>query len=234
MNWPVWEQIESILVDHQLSPLLAVIPDNQDKKLVLGPAHVNFWEEVRKWQARSWAIGLHGHQHTYVTEDGGIVGIQRRSEFAGLPAAEQDAKLWRAVEILRHQGIEPKLWIAPGHSFDWNTVEAVKKVGISVISDGFALAPHGDSRGIFWIPQQLWKFRWRPFGVWTVCCHHNWWTEEQIGQFRRSVEKYREAITDFSSVTSAYRQRKHGFLDSLYATAHSGVLFLRAQWTTVA
>lgn len=234
MNWPVWTQIESILIEHQISPLLAIVPDNQDKKLVVGPAHATFWGEVRKWQAKGWTIGLHGHRHTYVTEDGGIVGISRRSEFAGLLASEQEGKLLLAAEILRLQGIEPKVWIAPGHSFDWNTVEALKQVGISVISDGFALAPHSDSRGVFWIPQQLWKFRWRPFGVWTVCCHHNSWTEEEVGQFRQAIEKYRHAITDFSSLASVYRHRRHGPLDSLYATAHSAILFLRARLQTAA
>jgi len=234
MNWQVWAKIEPILVEHQISPLLAVIPDNQDTKLVVAPARPTFWEEVRQWQARGWTIGLHGLQHRYVTEDGGIVGIQRRSEFAGLSAAEQEGKLRRAVEIFHKAGVEPKVWIAPSHSFDWNTVEALKKVGISVISDGFALAPHGDSRGMFWIPQQLWRFRWRPFGVWTVCCHHNSWTEAHVTQFRQAIQKYRYAITDFSSVTSAYHHRRHGPMDSLYATAHSAMLFLRTQLQTAA
>jgi predicted deacetylase len=234
MNWRVWAKIESILVEHQITPLLAVVPDNRDHKLAVAPAHSAFWEQVRTWQARGWTIGLHGYQHTYLTDNGGIVGIQRRSEFAGLSAKVQEEKLRKAVEIFRHEAIEPKVWIAPGHSFDWNTVEALKKVGIVTISDGFALAPHTDSRGVFWIPQQLWKFRWRPFGLWTVCCHPNSWTEQNISQFRQAIREYRPDITDFSTVTSAYRKRKHGPMDSLYAKAHSTLLFLRNQLQTAA
>ncbi len=193
-----------------------------------------FWEQVRKWQARGWTIGLHGYQHAYITRDRGIVGIQRRSEFAGLSAKVQEEKLRKAVEIFNHEGIVPEVWIAPGHSFDWNTLDALKKVGISAISDGFALAPHIDSPGMFWIPQQLWKFRWRPFGVWTVCCHHNAWTEPDISQFRLAIGKYRREITDFSAVTSAYRHRKRGPMDSLYAKAHFTMLSLRRQLQTAA
>ena len=234
MNWQVWAEIDSILVSRQITPLLAVVPDNRDHKLAVAPAHSAFWEQVRKWQARGWTIGLHGYQHTFTTADRGIVGIQRRSEFAGLPPEVQEDKLRKAAGIFRDEGIEPKVWIAPGHSFDWNTVEALKRVGISVISDGFALAPHTDLRGAFWIPQQLWRFRWRPFGVWTVCCHHNSWTGREVSQFARVIDKYRHRITDVSAVTSAYRNRKHGPMDSLYAKAHSTALFLRTQLQTAA
>ena len=162
MNWEMWSRIESVLRDHQLNPLLAVIPDNQDNKLNFGAARPSFWDEVRRWQGLGWTIGLHGYQHRFVTGQSGIVGIQRRSEFAGVPAWEQDEKLLRAVEIFRVNGVRPDVWIAPAHSFDWNTVAALQKLGITTINDGFAIAPHTDSRGLLWIPQQLWKFRWRP------------------------------------------------------------------------
>ena len=234
MNWQVWAEIDSILVEQQIVPLLAVVPDNRDQKLAVAPAHSAFWEQVRKWQARGWTIGLHGYQHLYMTEDRGIVGIQPRSEFAGLPAKVQEDKLRKAADIFHDQGIETKVWVAPGHSFDWNTVEALKTVEISVISDGFALAPHTDSRGAFWVPQQLWRFRRRPFGLWTVCCHHNSWTEQDVSQFRRAIETYRRKITDLPAVTSAFRNRKQGPMDSLYAKAHSTMLFLRTQLQTAA
>lgn len=234
MNWQVWAEIEAVLVEHRIKPILAVVPDNQDRKLAVAPAQGTFWEHVRKWQERGWTIGLHGYQHAYTTNDRGIVGIQRRSEFAGLSTKVQEEKLQKAVAIFRDKEIVPRVWVAPGHSFDWNTLEALKKVGISVVSDGFALAPHTDSRGVFWIPQQLWKFRWRPFGVWTVCCHHNTWTAQDISQFRQALEKYRHEITDFSAVTSAYCRRKCGPMDNFYAKAHSTFLSLRSQLQTTA
>jgi predicted deacetylase len=227
MNWEMWSKIERVLLDHKIKPLLAVIPDNQDEKLRFAPPHSCFWEEVRKWQGRGWTIGLHGYQHRFVTQQAGIVGIQRRSEFAGVPPSEQDEKLLRAVEIFRSNGVQPEVWIAPAHSFDWNTVVALQKLGITTISDGLAIAPHTDFRGLFWVPQQLWRFRWRPFGVWTVCYHHNGWTGSQFAQFLRDVSVCGGAIADLPAVSARYGRRRQTLLDSVYALAHSAVLSWR-------
>jgi predicted deacetylase len=230
MNWEMWSRIEQVLLEYRISPLLAVVPDNQDEKLLAGPARSGFWKQVREWQARDWAIGLHGYQHLYVTGDRGMVGIQARSEFAGLSSNTQEEKLHRGLEIFRAEKIEPQLWIAPAHSFDSNTVAALSKLGLTVISDGLALAPHVDANGMFWIPQQLWRFRRRPFGVWTVCFHHNHWSERQFDEFRRDIQHFAPAITDLATVKKEYCRRQHSISDSFYALAHSTVLSLRASW----
>src|SRR5262249_15450035 len=62
MNWGVWRSVEKILLDTDVKPILAVVPDNRDERLKVGNANEGFWEEVRGWQARSWTIGLHGYQ----------------------------------------------------------------------------------------------------------------------------------------------------------------------------
>jgi hypothetical protein len=123
------------------------------------------------------------------------------------------------------------MWVAPGHSFDRNTVAVLKKIGVSAISDGFGLAPYADPEGIFWVPQQLWEFRWRPFGVWTVCFHVNSWGQEQAILFQRALENYGSAITHFSSVASRYRLRRQGAMDRAYATAHSAGRCFRSRLT---
>jgi predicted deacetylase len=229
MNWRIWSQIEALLLEFKVVPLLAVVPDNQDVKLRVGPPHAQFWDEVRKWQSRGWTIGLHGYQHVYVTRQAGIVGISPRSEFAGLPAEEQETKLDQAMAVFRRERVEPTVWVAPSHSFDQATLSALKRIGIAIISDGFALAPHLDSHGQFWIPQQLWKFRWRPFGLWTVCCHHNSWTEDDLGRFRAGVQSYREALTDLPAMMQTYHRRSKRATDTIYAAIHKAALFLRRQ-----
>jgi predicted deacetylase len=228
MNWDMWSRIESVLLEHNIAPLLAVVPDNQDTKLVAGPARDDFWDRVREFQARGWSIGLHGYQHLYVTRDRGIIGIQPRSEFAGLSADVQKDKLQKGIQIFREQAIDPDLWIAPAHSFDAITVDTLQELGITVISDGLAIAPHTDANGMFWVPQQLWRFRRRPFGVWTVCFHHNQWSDKQFEQFRRDVESYRRSITDLIAVKRQYYDRRHSISDAFYAAAHSTVFSLRA------
>ena len=229
MRWDVWSEIERVLIEFEVNPVLAVVPDNQDPVLKVSPARRTFWDEVRAWQARGWTIGLHGYQHVSATHDGGIVGIARDSEFAGLPEDEQKTKLRNAIEIFQRQRVTPDVWVAPAHSFDQNTILALKTFGIRVISDGFALAPHEDPAGVLWVPQQLWRFRWRPYGVWTVCHHHNYWTEKDVATFRADVRKYRETITSLPSVLRSYSGRRRRLFDDIYAWAHSSGLMLKQQ-----
>ena len=221
MNWDMWARIENALIEHKATPLLAVIPDNCDPTLMLSPPSPDFWSAVRNWQARGWTIGLHGYQHRYLTESAGIVGIQPRSEFAGLPLGEQREKLSQAVEILRRERVHAEAWVAPAHSFDWNTVRVLRDLDITLINDGFAIAPFTDARGCAWIPQQLWQFRWRPCGIWTVCYHHNHWDEQQLSRFLRALDKYHSRITNIQTVMEIYSGRQHQIVDSIYRVAHS-------------
>jgi predicted deacetylase len=221
MNWPTWRAIEKILIDADVRPLLAVVPDNQDAKLDVGPREPRFWDFVRGWQGRGWTIGLHGYQHRYVTREAGLVGINPRSEFAGLPAIGQADKLRRAVAIFRDEGVRPEVWIAPGHSFDTATVAALHEVGITAISDGFFLDAHRDGRGTLWVPQQLWSFRFRPLGLWTVCYHHNAWGASELGHFAADVASYRSRITTFAAVASAPHVRGKSWHDDWVATLMS-------------
>jgi hypothetical protein len=227
MNWAMWREIEKILVDADLKPMLAVVPSNEDAHLDVGPKETRFWELVRGWQARGWTIGLHGYQHRYVTKQAGLVGLNDRSEFAGLPAAEQADKLGRAVAIFAAEKVRPEVWIAPAHSFDETTVAALHALGVDAISDGFFLSAHRDERGMLWVPQQLWSFRYRPFGLWTVCYHHNDWSAGDLRRFAADVAGYRARITHFAEIASASDIRKKSWQDRLVSTLLLSTLFAK-------
>jgi predicted deacetylase len=216
MDWSVWKQVEEILVQFKVKPLLAVIPDNQNENLRVRGPNKAFWDEVRGWQARGWTIGLHGYQHLYTTRDAGLMGINKFSEFSGLSYAEQTLKLQRALDIFERERVIADLWVAPGHSFDGTTLQALSDLGVRRLSDGFSLYPHLDSRGMMWIPQQLWRFRKMPFGVWTVCFHVNRWTGEDIALFRSELQRFVAVITDCSSVVATYRDRRSNAFDSIF------------------
>src|SRR5882724_5893279 len=141
MNWQVWSEIEAILIQHQVKPMLAVVPDNLDSTLQVGAPLQGFWERVRQWQARGWTIALHGHQHRYLTRKAGIVAIRKKSEFAGLTVAEQEEKLRLGVQVFQREGITPRVWVAPGNSFDRVTVALLPKFGIHIICDGYFRTP---------------------------------------------------------------------------------------------
>jgi peptidoglycan/xylan/chitin deacetylase (PgdA/CDA1 family) len=218
MNWQVWREIEKILADSDVRPMLAVVPSNEDPTLDVAPKEPHFWQHVRDWQARGWTIGLHGYQHRYVTPERGLIGINARSEFAGLPAAEQRDKLRRAVEIFAAEGVRPDVWIAPGHSFDDATVAALHDLGVGAISDGFFFSAHRDRRGMLWVPQQIWSFRPRPFGLWTVCYHHNDWSAGDVRRFAADVAAYRARITSFAEVSGAPHIRERSWTDTIVST----------------
>jgi predicted deacetylase len=224
MNWAVWRDVEQILVGADVKPVLAVVPQNEDDKLNVHPPEERFWDIVRGWQERGWTIGIHGYQHRYVTSEAGLVGLNPRSEFAGVPAEEQAEKLRAGVEIFRRESVRPEVWIAPAHSFDDATVEALKAQGIKAISDGFYLSPHRDEREMLWIPQQIWSFQYRPFGLWTVCYHVNSWKANDVRAFERDVTLYRSRITSLPRVLSAPTIRRKGLRDELVSRALLGTI----------
>ncbi|MEQ9561523.1 MAG: DUF2334 domain-containing protein, partial [Woeseiaceae bacterium] len=100
----------------------------------------DFWARVRTWQSHGWSIGLHGHQHTYTTQDAGLLQLNSKSEFAGLSSDEQRRKLVAALKIFEANEVHADAWIAPGHSFDERTIEILRDLGITTISDGFSFS----------------------------------------------------------------------------------------------
>lgn len=213
MNWNVWGEVERVLIEADVKPLLAIVPDNRDPALEHSPARADFWDAAREWQARGWTLAVHGYQHRYETGSSGTMRINAKSEFAGLPAGEQARKIGLALEIFRRERIEPRVWIAPGHSFDAATLSTLSAAGLQSISDGFGLLPYRDDAGRFWVPQQLWHMRKMPVGVWTVCLHHNSWSDAAVRRFRADVARHRGRITSFDELSDLYCGRKRSLAD---------------------
>ncbi len=201
MDWSVWNRVERAIRHLSIRPIIAVVPDNRDPHLSVAPARSDFWDRVREWERLGWSIAMHGYQHLYSTSDAGIVGLNRRSEFAGLPRDEQLNRIDAALKIFAEQQVRPTAWVAPGHSFDWNTVECLKERDLFVVSDGFFSRPVR-YRGMIWVPQQLWRFRSMGSGVWTVCSHVNGWHDSSVTAFVAQLEAYRDAITCLDDVLS--------------------------------
>lgn len=203
MDWAIWNEVESILVELEVKPILAVIPDNRDPNLQVNPPAKDFWARVRGWQSKGWAIGLHGYQHTYVNQNAGILHINARSEFAGLDFAEQHAKLKKGLDIFAQEGVRADTWVAPGHSFDWVTVSALNALGIHLISDGLAFAPYRDPLGNIWVPQQFANMRRMPMGVWTYCYHTNHLAPHELQHFRKSLTQLRPSMIALQEAAEA-------------------------------
>jgi Uncharacterized protein conserved in bacteria (DUF2334) len=228
MNWPMWSEIEAVLVAQQICPILAVVPDNQDPVLQVGSPAEGFWEQVRRWHHRGWTIAMHGYQHRYVTQASGLVARRKKSEFAGLPSEQQEDKLRRGMEIFRQQGIQPQVWIAPGHTFDEVTVALLPRVGIRIINDGYVRFPYCDANGMLWIPQQLGGFRPVPSGIWTICHHHNEWTISDLRRFRMDVERHRIQIWSLDEVVETFRNHRSAWSARLCTSPHLSFYLIHA------
>ena len=131
-----WKRVLKILNTFDIKPIIAVIPDNQDESLMYDKENEKFWNLVKDWQNQDFIIGLHGYQHNYVNNESGILKINNFSEFSALTLADQVEKISKAFAIFESHEIKPKVWIAPGHSFDLNTLKAIKTVTkINIVSE---------------------------------------------------------------------------------------------------
>jgi peptidoglycan/xylan/chitin deacetylase (PgdA/CDA1 family) len=215
MNWRLWDGIEEALVVRGIRPILAVVPDNQDPFLKVDEPRADFWDRVREWQSRGWTIGMHGYQHINLTSERGIVGLNARSEFAGLSSESQRERLLAGLSILRREAVEPQVWLAPNHSFDKHTVSNLRELGLRVISDGLWMQPFRDQMQMTWVPHQIWRFRRMPPGTWTVGIHHNTWTSELLRNFVRDLDVYGERIRDLPSIVEAFAARRKSVGDEV-------------------
>jgi hypothetical protein len=150
---------------------------------------------------------LHGYTHIHTTNSSGIIGLNKRSEFAGLSRALQEEKIIKAIKIFKKNGVTPNCWIAPSHSFDKTTVEILVSHGIFVISDGFFNQPI-NYLGAIWVPQQLWKFESKNHGLWTICLHHNSWDGNNVSNFEDGLKMYIDKIVSINEALTKYPPRK--------------------------
>lgn len=171
MDYAKWNPYFELFDKHNIKPIIAVIPFNRDIKMVIKNPDDKFWDKVRLWQQRGYHIALHGYEHVYSNAKSGIIGLNKYSEFAGILIELQQSMLAKANRKFEEEGINANIFVAPAHSFDKNTLVALKKsTNIKYVSDGFYLNPILKD-GFNWIPQQLWKPETKSKGVWTICYH---------------------------------------------------------------
>jgi len=211
-----WERMERLLEKYEIKPIAAVVPHCEDPDLDKGGHIVDFWGKVKGWEAKGWEIALHGYNHVYTEKDPGLVPINERSEFAGSPFEEQAVKIRSGYDIFLGNNIKPRIFVAPAHSLDENTLKALEKeTDIRIISDGLAVRPY-TFLGFRWIPQQLWKFRPMPFGLWTICLHPNTMEEKDFQALEGNIARHG---SDFVAARDViYRNGGRDIADFLFSS----------------
>lgn len=200
-----WDPLERAMDSMDIKPIVGVIPDNRDPRLFCSSPDPHFWDRVRCWQQKGWSIAMHGLHHVYHPHPAGakaLLTIQHHSEFVGVSLEQQQEMIRHALEIFNREGVKPRLFMAPSHSFDANTLHALEEeTDVRMITDGHALAPYRDGTFI-WLPQQLWRFRSLPLGVWSVCLHPNVMSETELTVLLSDLSRYRSAIVDAANLNS--------------------------------
>lgn len=189
MNWENFNVLIKVFLHYGVKPIIGVIPDNCDGKLNHGVNDENFWETIKDLEKRGWFVAQHGYQHVYENNDGGLLNINKKSEFAGLPFEKQYRKIKLGREIIREKlGHYPQWWMAPAHSFDAVTCKVLLDLGFKYITDGIGLYPFL-AHGLVWLPQQLWRPRRKLFGVWTICLHPNTLSTKETNRLEKFIQK---------------------------------------------
>jgi predicted deacetylase len=210
-----WVRFQALIDEFQLRPILSVIPDNHDYRLSIETPDPEFWNRMRRFEASGAAIALHGYRHMCNSYNRGLIPLHRRSEFAGVLESTQQEWIHRGLEILRSHGLNPRVWVAPRHGFDRNTLKALQNEGIAYLSDGFARVPFIRG-GVTWIPQQLWKPERQARGLWTICIHSNSADTLLVDTLRAFLQEHAGQFISFDRVVEEYRPARLGPAERMY------------------
>jgi len=215
-----WNSIEQILDKFKIKPVVGVIPENLDNSLNYESKDKNFWKKVKLWEQKGWTIALHGFNHLFhkVDKKKLIFPYYDYSEFAGLKKNFQSNLLKKACKKFLKHNITPKVWVAPRHTFDQSTLEALKiSTDIRIVSDGIALYPYQYNDFTF-VPQQLWWPKKCYFGVWTICLHPNNMDKYSIKRFEQSLIKDNLYKSFISLKNILHYKRNKSFFDKSFET----------------
>jgi len=206
MDVEKWDRVIRILDKYSIKPIIGVIPDNKDPELIdKYQKNPYFWNTVREWVNKGYDIAMHGFQHVFSTKDGGINPVNNRSEFAGLKLELQEKKIEKAIDIFIKNEIYPKIFFAPAHTFDLNTLVAIKnKTNIRIISDTIASSVYF-CNDFFFIPQQAGSVREIPFKVVTFCYHPNNMNEIDFKNLILFLEKKNKKFGSVHDLKFNYR-----------------------------
>lgn len=211
MDLHKWSKVEVVLDKYSIKPLVGIVPDCRDRNLMCCDEIEHFWERALEWQNKGWTIAMHGYEHTY-TSDKGLSGLNpfwSRSEFAGHTLTHQREKVRKGIAIMHEHGFNPHYFFAPSHTFDENTLIALKKESeISIISDTIGRYPYKKD-GFLFIPQITGHCVKMPVnGIYTFCFHPNTMTDVAFDNLEQFLSKYCDRFISFQELQNKQYGKK--------------------------
>lgn len=216
MDWAKFLRFRELCGRYQVRPLIGIVPDNQDGSLhrcdpETAPVK-DFWSYVKELEKEGWCIAQHGVTHRYTTKKMGCFPLNRFSEFAGTGYEHQYASLKEGRDILRRHGIETDFFMAPAHSFDRNTIKALKKLGFCRMTDGFGAAPYTRWGMTFYpISYKQGSSLKKTKGYTTFVVHSNTMDDSDFERYERLFAQYRDRLVSYAELFAVTPQKRGVF-----------------------
>ena len=204
MDRAKWQRMEHILDRYSVKPLVGLIPANEDPITMIDPEDNLFWDKVLSWKEKGWKLALHGYNHVCTTKAGGLNPVHSRSEFASVSYDIQQEKIKQGYAILHNHGIDVEWFFAPSHTFDENTLNAIKEcTPIRNISDMIATKPY-PYKGFTFVPCQMGVLRKMPIsGYWCACYHPNIMKDDDFEALESFLKLYNQDFISFDELPEA-------------------------------
>jgi len=225
MNWRLLNKCEKLFDEYKIKPVLGVIPNNMDEELLSFPRKEDFWQKVRLWKSKGWEISMHGFNHLYDmdTNKNDLFKYGGKSEFFGHSKQRQKEKLEAGLGIFKKNGVKIRSFFAPNHTYDLNTLEALKELNIRIVIDGYGLKPYLKD-DVKFIPQLFYKLFFLPFGIQSTQIHLNNWEDKDFNNFERFIKKNFVDIINFDEAIS---YDSSGIIDSLLNFSIKQILLMK-------
>jgi len=175
-----------LFIKYDIPAVLGVIPQNQDQNIRFGNlGETEYIDELQRLQKAGWEIAQHGFRHLQHTQNGGILNLNKASEFAGRKYEDQLADIEKGRKIIESYGFQPVTFIPPWHSYDKATLTALNHAGFRIISDGMFLFPRRVGN-LLQLPQIFWSVPGRVRildqigSIYTICLHPQLITDDDM------------------------------------------------------
>lgn len=199
MDWKKFLRFKELCDLYQVKPLIGVVPENQDAMLEIDEHRGDYWDYLLTLQKEGWVIAQHGVNHVYSTKKKGCFPLNALSEFAGIPYEEQKRNLQTGKELLESHGIYTDIFMAPAHSYDRNTLKALKELGFTKLTDGFGDMPY-EWQGLTFYPisfKQSSSLK-KTKGYTTFVIHANTMNDKDFARYEQLFKEKQDRLISFA------------------------------------
>ncbi|MDD4817139.1 MAG: DUF2334 domain-containing protein [Victivallaceae bacterium] len=202
MDFAKFKLVVSLLQEANASPLLGVVPDCRDEKLMRWSATKEFDGRIKEYLANGCEIAMHGYRHLYDSQNTGLLKAGFKSEFAGHHMEIQRQRIQDGLKIMQVRGFNPQIFMAPSHTFDLFTLAALFDAGFRYVTDGYTSTNYS-FEGLKFIPcRNTVSLRMPLYGIVTVCLHTNHMDETAILRLKLFLKKYVRDVVPFRTLLS--------------------------------